>query len=84
MQSLARSVILRYMNNTAARPLFAAQKFDRTGAIHIVSGGRLGNVVTFCTGRSISWMAGTDEDVTCKACVKKADSLGMDLKELGR
>ena len=73
------------MTNTAAPALFAAQKFDRTGAVHIASPGRLGgSAVTFCTGRSISWMVGTDAPVTCKACAKKAAGLGIDLAELAR
>lgn len=66
--------------------LFAAQKIEG-GTVHVVQAGRgrvgLG-VSTFCTGRSMSWMVSTDGPVTCKACIRKADSLGMDLKELGR
>lgn len=70
------------MSHPATLTLFAGRKLS--GATHVVSAHRSGVLISFCTGRSMREAFSTDEDVTCKACVKKADSLGMDLKELGR
>lgn len=63
--------------------LFAAQKIDGTGSVHVVRSIRgPGMVVTFCTGRAMSWMVSTDAAVTCKACLKKAGANGIDVREL--
>ncbi len=62
--------------------MFTAQKFDRTGSVHIVTLGPVGTVITFCTGRAVSWMAGTDAPLTCKSCAKKAKAAGIDVKAM--
>lgn len=48
-----------------------------SGATHIVNVHRLG-LSSFCTGRWMSEAFTTDEPVSCKPCIKKAGSLGMD------
>lgn len=61
--------------------LFAGRKW--TGPIHIVSAhAASGTLISFCTGRSMREAFGTDEDVTCASCIKKAAGVGIDAKEL--
>jgi hypothetical protein len=69
------------MNTNAAPALFAGQKIDG-GAVHVFKSFSRG-VATYCTGRSISMVVGSDAPVTCKACAKKAAANGLDVNNLG-
>ncbi len=64
--------------------MFTAQKLDGTGSVHLVTRGSFldQRAVTFCTGRSVTWMVGTDAPLTCKSCAKKATAAGIDVKAL--
>lgn len=70
------------MTNTTAPAMFPAQKIDGSGSVHIAKPGRIGTVTTFCTGRSVGWMVGTDSPVTCASCLKRAAKNGIDVKEI--